>query len=76
VSLNCLPKVTSYERRSRADGPASDRGNITTAARENQHPRLASPAIVGRAASAAAVCKQVQAAGSEAAPVVATMHFP
>jgi hypothetical protein len=35
--VNCLPKVTSYERRGRADGPASDRRNITTAARENQH---------------------------------------
>jgi hypothetical protein len=40
--------VTSYERRGRADGPTFDRGNFTTAARENQHPRPANQAIVGR----------------------------
>src|ERR1700722_6925149 len=47
VSVNCLPKVTSCERRGRADGPASDRGNFTTAPQEKQPPaggRLAGPA--------------------------------
>jgi hypothetical protein len=40
--------VTSYERRGRADGPAFDRGNFTTAAPEKQHlpaPRGARAAI-------------------------------
>jgi hypothetical protein len=39
--------VTSYERRGRADGPAFDRGNFTTAAPEKQH--LPVPALVARA---------------------------
>jgi hypothetical protein len=48
--------VTSYESRGRADGPASDRGNLTTAAQEKQHLPGAGSGGVRMHRNAAAIC--------------------
>jgi hypothetical protein len=67
--------VTSYERRGRADGPASDRSNFTTAAGENQHPWLATTANVGRAPRLRRCADTFKQREAKAAPIVAATRF-